>query len=88
MITTRGFRDVLEMRRRDRPQTWGLWGDFTPIVDRDLRMEVDERTLADGTIHRAVDEAEVQAAAVALRERGAEASRSSSSTPMPTPPTN
>jgi N-methylhydantoinase A len=28
MITTAGFRDVLEMRRRDRPRTWGLRGDF------------------------------------------------------------
>lgn len=73
VITTRGFRDVLEMRRRDRRRTWGLWGDFTPIVDRDLRTEVDERTLADGTIRCQVDEAEVRAAAVALRERGAEA---------------
>ena len=73
MITTRGFRDVLEMRRRDRRRTWGLWGDFTPIVDRDFRMEVNERTLADGTIRQAVDEAEVRAAAIALRKRGAEA---------------
>ena len=30
LITTPGFRDVLEMRRRDRPRTWGLSGDFTP----------------------------------------------------------
>ena len=73
VITTRGFRDVLEMRRRDRRRTWGLWGDFTPIVDRDLRMEVDERTLVDGTVRQPVDEAAVCAAAVALRERGAEA---------------
>src|SRR5579863_3071444 len=73
VITTRGFRDVLEMRRRDRRRTWGLWGDFAPIVDRDCRTEVDERTLADGTIRSAVDEAEVRAAAIALRERGAEA---------------
>jgi N-methylhydantoinase A len=73
VITTRGFRDVLEMRRRDRRRTWGLWGDFTPIVDRDLRIEVDERTLADGTVRQPVDEAAVCAAAVALRERGAEA---------------
>ena len=73
VITTRGFRDVLEMRRRDRRRTWGLWGDFTPIVDRDFRMEVDERTLADGTIRQAVDEAAVRAAAIALRKRGAEA---------------
>ena len=50
VITTRGFRDVLEMRRRDRRRTWGLWGDFTPIADRDMRLEVSERTLADGTI--------------------------------------
>ena len=46
MITTRGFRDVLELRRRDRPRTWRLWGDFQPVVSRDLIIEVDERTLA------------------------------------------
>ncbi len=73
VITTRGFRDVLEMRRRDRRQTWGLWGDFTPIADRDLRVEVDERTLADGTIRTAVDVAAVRAAAEDLKARGAEA---------------
>src|SRR5579872_7085996 len=50
LITTAGFRDVLEMRRRDRPHTWGLAGDFTPIIDRDMRIEVDERVLADGTL--------------------------------------
>ena len=63
VITTRGFRDVLEMRRRDRRRTWGLWGDFTPIADRDLRVEVDERTLADGSVRVPVDEAAVRAAA-------------------------
>lgn len=73
VITTRGFRDVLEMRRRDRRQTWGLWGDFTPIVDRDMRLEVDERTLADGSVRTAVDVGAVQAAAETLRQRGAEA---------------
>src|SRR5215212_5839903 len=73
VITTRGFRDVLEMRRRDRRRTWGLWGDFTPIADRDLRLEVDERTLADGSVRAPVDEAAVRAAALALRERGAHA---------------
>src|SRR5271165_4887558 len=31
LITTPGFRDVLEMRRRDRPRTWGLRGDFVPV---------------------------------------------------------
>jgi len=73
VITTGGFRDVLEMRRRDRRRTWGLWGDFTPIADRDMRLEVDERTLADGNVRTAVDIKAVRAAAEALRDRGAEA---------------
>jgi N-methylhydantoinase A len=72
IITTRGFRDVLEMRRRDRRRTWGLWGDFTPIADRDMRIEVAERTLADGTVREAVQAAEVRAAAEVLRQKGAE----------------
>jgi N-methylhydantoinase A len=73
LITTRGFRDVLEMRRRDRPHTWGLWGDFIPIIDRDMRIEVDERILADGTIRQAIDAAAVQDAARALVAKGAQA---------------
>ena len=73
VITTRGFRDVLEMRRRDRRQTWGLWGEFVPIADRDLRLEVDERTLADGKIRTAVDPAAVAKAADDLKARGAQA---------------
>jgi len=72
VITTRGFRDVLEMRRRDRPQTWGLWGSFDPVVPRDLRLEVDERVLADGSVHTPVDPEAVKAAARTLLERGAE----------------
>jgi N-methylhydantoinase A len=73
VITTRGFRDVLEMRRRDRPRTWGLWGRFEPIVSRDLRLEIGERTLADGTIRQAVDPEEVKAVARELLLQGAEA---------------
>src|SRR5215212_6291490 len=73
VITTRGFRDVLEMRRRDRRRTWGLWGDLTPIADRDMRLEVSERTLADGTIRTKVDEGEVRAAAQQLLTQGAQA---------------
>jgi N-methylhydantoinase A len=73
VITTAGFRDVLEMRRRDRPRTWGLSGDFEPIADRSRRLEVHERTLADGTIRSPVDAADVKAAARQLIEMGAEA---------------
>ncbi len=72
IITTKGFRDALEMRRRDRRQTWGLWGDFVPVAERDMRLEVNERTLADGSIRTAVDPAEVKAAAHQLLAKGAQ----------------
>lgn len=72
LITTRGFRDVLEMRRRDRPKTWGLWGEFVPVIDRDLRLEVDERVLADGTIHTELQIDQVKEAVAYLRERNVE----------------
>ncbi len=73
LITTHGFRDVLEMRRRDRRQTWGLSGNFTPVIERDMRAEVTERTLSDGTILEAIDPAEIRAAAQRLLDNGAEA---------------
>ena len=68
-----GLRDVLEMRRRDRPRTWGLRGDFEPVVDRRDRLEVPERTLADGSIRTPVDLEAVRDAARQLREQGCEA---------------
>jgi len=73
IITTKGFRDVLEMRRRDRPKTWGLWGTFAPVVERKNRLEVSERTLADGTIRVSVDEKEVENCAKILMENGCSA---------------
>ncbi len=73
LITTAGFRDVLEMRRRDRRQTWGLTGTFTPVIPRDMRLEVEERMLADGTVHTPLDVEAVRAAARDLLARGAEA---------------
>lgn len=73
IITTRGFRDVLEMRRRDRPQTWGLRGSFEPIVPRPFRLEVDERVLADGSIHTPVNLEQVREQAKALLAAGCEA---------------
>lgn len=73
LLTTAGFRDSLEMRRRDRPQTWGLWGNFQPLVPRDLRLEVDERMLASGEVHRPLDVAQVRTAAQTLLDKGAEA---------------
>ena len=70
VICTQGLRDVLEMRRRDRPRTWGLRGAFEPVVDRRDRLEVPERTLADGTVRTPVDLDAVRAAARQLLEQG------------------
>ncbi len=73
LITTRGFRDVLEMRRRDRAQTWGLKGSFVPIIPRDLRLEVDERVLSSGEVHTEVDLVQVRSQAEQLLAQGCEA---------------
>jgi N-methylhydantoinase A len=73
VITTAGFADVLEMRRRDRPRTWGLWGDFEPVAPRHLRRGVAERTGADGAVVVGVDPAEVAEVARGLLADGAEA---------------
>lgn len=70
IITTKGFKDVLEMRRRDRRQTWGLRGDFDPVVPRDRRLEVEERVLAAGQILTPVNLSAVRDAAIELMEMG------------------
>jgi N-methylhydantoinase A len=73
VITTAGFKDVLEMRRRDRPRTWGLRGDFEPTVPRNLRLEVPERVLSDGTIHTKIDLQAVREAGQELISKGCKA---------------
>ncbi len=72
LITTRGFRDVLELGRRTRPTSYGLTGRFEPLIPRELRLEVVERVDADGEILVPRDEAGVLAAAVRLRALGCE----------------
>lgn len=73
LVASEGFRDVLEMRRRDRPRTWGLAGGFEPVIPRNLRLEVPERTLADGRVRTALDETALREAGRALREAGVRA---------------
>jgi len=50
LVTTKGFRDVLELRRRDRPTTYGLTTGYTPIIPRSRSVEVDERIDAHGNV--------------------------------------
>jgi N-methylhydantoinase A len=73
LITTKGFRDVLELGRRTRPHAYGLIGHFEPIIPRELRLEVTERMSAEGTVIRPFDEQEFAEAAKTLLSGGAEA---------------
>ncbi len=73
LITTKGFKDVLELGRRTRPQAYGMFGQFTPIIPRDLRLEVNERSLADGSSHTPLNDDEVRNATRALLDMGCEA---------------
>ena len=52
LITTRGFRDVLELGAADAPTPYGLKGAFEALIPRDLRLEVDERVDAEGLVVR------------------------------------
>jgi N-methylhydantoinase A len=72
LITTRGFRDVLELGRRTRPTPYGLKGRFVPLIERRFRLEVDERVDAEGEVLVPLAEAQVEAAARQLLALGAE----------------
>jgi N-methylhydantoinase A len=72
MIATAGFRDVLELGRRTRPNPYGT-GSFEALIPRDLRAEVPERIDAAGRVLTPLDEAAVRREVHRLRECGAEA---------------
>ena len=70
LITTRGFRDIYEIGRINRPDSFNLrHHKHTPLVERDLRFEVTERMLASGEVHIPLDEAEVLALARRLKQK-------------------
>ncbi|MDR1603721.1 MAG: hydantoinase/oxoprolinase family protein [Gracilibacteraceae bacterium] len=74
LITTRGFRDVLEIARCNRPDLFNLvFAKPTPFIPRYLRYEVDERVAFDGSVITALSEDDVKKAVTALRRDGAEA---------------
>lgn len=61
LITTKGFRDELEMRGQRRPNIYDMaWDRLPPLVPRSLRLEVHERILGDGSIEQSLDPQEVQ----------------------------
>ena len=74
LITTEGFRDLLEIGRQKRPELYDLQADKPPVlVPRDLRLEVPERVHHDGTIETPLDEADVRDAVRRLRAAGVKA---------------
>ena len=70
MITTRGFRDIIELGRRTRPQPYGMTGVFVPVIPRNLRLEVTERMEASGSVLTPLDEDELRSALKALIDAG------------------
>ena len=72
LITTSGFKDVLELGRRTRPNSYGMYGKFVPIISRDLRYEVSERIDAKGNIIKVLSEIELKKAAKELLKLGCE----------------
>ncbi|RDV45265.1 hydantoinase/oxoprolinase family protein [Leifsonia sp. ku-ls] len=73
LITTRGFRDLLELGRGRRPEMYDPQADKPrPFVPRDLRLEVTERVRHTGEIETPLDRDEVREAVRTLKERGVE----------------
>ena len=74
VLVTRGFRDVLQVGRGNRVVLYNIKATRPPfLVPRSLCLEVDERTLFDGTVRRAVDPEAIAILVDALRARGIEA---------------
>ncbi|MDX3895459.1 hydantoinase/oxoprolinase family protein [Pusillimonas sp.] len=74
LLITEGFRDIYEIGRINRPDAYNLYfSKHEPLIKRSLRFEVPERMLADGTVHKELDEDTVRSVAIQLKERGIEA---------------
>src|SRR5437660_11023794 len=74
LLATAGFRDAVEIGREGRYDMYDLFIDHpVPLVPRRLRVEVAERVLADGTVHRPLDPVQARAAIAELGVLGVEA---------------
>jgi len=72
-VTTRGFRDLLQIGRQNRPLLYDFFADPPPpLVPSPLRFEVDERVDHQGNVLKALDEAEVNALIQAIKNQNAE----------------
>jgi N-methylhydantoinase A len=74
LIVTRGYRDMLELGRLRLKDPQNFYAErAAPLVPRRLVREIDERMLADGSVYRPIDEAQVALAARELRAAGCSA---------------
>jgi N-methylhydantoinase A len=74
LITTRGFRDVLEIGRANRPDIYNFYfRKLEPFVPRHLRLEVRERVSYKGEVLEPLDEDDVRQAVRRLKKEGVEA---------------
>ena len=74
LLTTMGFRDIYEIGRVNRPESYNLFFQkHVPLIPRALRREIRERIEASGRVLIPLDEAELRAAADALVAEGVEA---------------
>src|SRR5579864_3510051 len=63
LLTTKGFRDELEMRGQRRPNIYDVnWDRLPPLIPRSLRLEIGERIMGNGSIELALDATEVREA--------------------------
>ncbi|MBM5812142.1 MAG: hydantoinase/oxoprolinase family protein [Gammaproteobacteria bacterium] len=73
LLTTRGFRDVLELGREIRYAAYDAMAEMPePLVPRERRLEVNERLRADGSVLLPLDAASARAAIASLRAQGVE----------------
>lgn len=74
LLTTRGFRDAYEIAREHRYDLYDLFLEMpTPLVPRHLRLEIDERVYADGSVARAPDPQAVARLVAELRDKDIQA---------------
>src|ERR687892_170358 len=74
LVTTKGFRDVYEIGRINRPESFNpRFRKHRPLVPRENIFEVTERMLADGSVRTPLDEQEAREVAAIIREEGFEA---------------
>ena len=61
LLCTKGFRDILEIRRGDRDEMYNLfWQPAPPLVPRFLRLEIEERLFANGNVHKKINTEQVK----------------------------